>query len=336
MIVLGIETTCDETAASVVESGRRILSNVVASQRVHASYGGVFPELASRRHIEILIPLIDEALKRASVTREELDVIAVAYGPGLMGSLLVGLNTAKSLSLAWNIPFVGVNHVEAHLYAAMMGQPSSVLLPALGVVLSGGHTFLTEISALGSYRLLGTTVDDAIGEAFDKTAVLLGLSYPGGADIEKLSLSGNPQKYPFSSGKVKRSPLDFSFSGLKTAVLYQVNRQKKEFGSLSEEERCDIAASFQHTAFWDVIRKSLLAASTFACKAIFLGGGVAQNQYLQNLFAKEAPHLPLFFPPKELCSDNAAMIAGLGYHKFVSHRSGSPFSLEAAPRISFH
>lgn len=235
MLVLGIESTCDETGASVVEDGRRILSNVVASSAdIHERFGGVFPELACRRHIDAILPVIDEALRKAAVTPKEIDLIAVAKGPGLVGALLIGMNAAKGLSIAWEKPLIGVNHVEGHLYASMM-ELSDIPLPALGVVLSGGHTLLLKILDIGSYEPIGTTVDDAVGEAFDKVASLLGLPYPGGPHVERLAKTGNPKGCHFTPGNVKKNPLDFSFSGLKTAVLYTVK------GQAAQKE--DIAAS---------------------------------------------------------------------------------------------
>jgi len=337
MLILGIETTCDETAASVVRDGHEILSNVIASQiALHRPYGGVYPELASRSHINSLTPVLELALSHAKVSKQDIDLISVAKGPGLIGSLLIGLNAAKALSFAWEKPFVGVNHVEAHLYASMMGQTNPTL-PALGVVLSGGHTFLVLIEELGSYKLLGTTVDDAIGEAFDKVAIMLGLSYPGGPAIEKLAESGDHLKHKFKAGTVKERPLDFSFSGLKTNVYYMIHGQNgKELtaNTLSESEKADIAASFQYTAFSDVIRKAKVAAKQFGCKAIYFGGGVSNNKALRAQFAAEKLDIPLYWPSFGLSLDNAAMIAGLGFHVFERKgRQGDPLSLEPETRI---
>jgi tRNA N6-adenosine threonylcarbamoyltransferase len=327
MIVLGIETTCDETAASLVRDGREILSNVIASSAdIHEKYGGVFPELACRRHIDAVIPVIEEAI--LPIGREEIDLIAVAKGPGLIGALLIGMQAAKGLSIAWNKPLIGVNHVEAHLYGAMMGALEPLLLPALGIVLSGGHTFLVKILDVGRYELLGTTVDDAIGEAFDKVGTLLGLSYPGGPALEKLATTGNSGRFPFKAGRVKKNPLAFSFSGLKTAVYYAIKDRLPE-----AEEKADVAASFQETAFLDVVSKAALAISGFPCRAIYLGGGVSQNRRLRALFAEKFGSLPLFFPAENLCLDNAAMIAGLGFHKFLQNPAGDPLDLNATARI---
>lgn len=328
MLVLGIESTCDETGAAVVKEGREILSNVLASSvDLHEKYGGVFPELACRRHIDVIIPVIDEALQKAGVTPQEIDLIAVAKGPGLIGALLIGMNAAKGLAIAWNKPFIGVNHVEAHLYASMMGM-EKLPLPALGVVLSGGHTLLLKILEVGRYEPIGTTADDAVGEAFDKVASLLGLPYPGGPPIEAWAKKGNPHAYSFSAGKVKRSPFDFSFSGLKTSVLYAVKGKE-----LSDAQKADVAASFQETALRDIAKKAALAAQATSCRAIFLGGGVCNNQRLRELFRETFFHTPLFWPPPQLSLDNAVMIAGLGMKKFLGE--SDPLDLEVQTRISF-
>jgi N6-L-threonylcarbamoyladenine synthase len=335
MLVLGIETTCDETACAVVESGQKILSNVVATQTdLHSLYGGVFPELACRRHFDILIPIIDKALKEASVTPEQIDLISVARGPGLIGALFLGLHAAKSLSLAWKKPFIGVNHVEAHLYAAVMGCEKPEF-PALGVVVSGGHTFLVRMLDIGNYELIGQTVDDAIGEAFDKVAVMLGLPYPGGPQVEKIACQGDPHKYPFKPGVVKTHPWNFSFSGLKTNVLYTLKGQNSDKNApvvLADAERPHIAASFQETALQNIATKALAAADHFGCKMIFLGGGVTQNKRLRELFS--ASKLPVFWPLPGLSLDNAAMIAGLGYRTFLQKNcQGDGLDLEPLPRI---
>ncbi len=325
MIVLGIESTCDETGASIVRDGREILSNVLSSSAdIHEKYGGVFPELACRGHIDAILPVVDEAMKQAAIGPEEIDLIAVAKGPGLVGALLIGVNAAKGLSIAWNKPLIGVNHVEAHLYASMMGVDSPPF-PALGVVLSGGHTLLLKIAGIGEYEPIATTVDDALGEAFDKVASLLSLPYPGGPHIERIAKEGKSDPRLFKAGKVKKSPLDFSFSGLKTAVLYAVKGK--------EHHPPDIAASFQETAFNDVIQKCRTAIETFPCQAIFLGGGVCNNQRLRELMGTSFPNLPLFWPPLNLSVDNAAMIAGLGAKKFRG--ISDPLDLEVMTRIPF-
>lgn len=338
MYVLGIETTCDETACAVVKNGSGILSNVVASQiELHAAFGGVVPELACRRHVDALLPVIKEALNEANLSLPDIDLIAVSYGPGLIGALLIGLTSAKALSLATGIPFIGINHIEAHLYAAIMTNERPVNFPCLGVVISGGHTALVEIQSIGQYRLIGQTVDDAIGEAFDKVGKLLDLPYPAGPMIENMALQGNPQKFPFKGGKVKGKPLDFSFSGLKTSVLYAWRGQNSQ-GPLKEwtaQDRCDVAASFQRAAFDDLIDKVLKASSITQSKTILFGGGVSNNQALRQQFAKKAPQLKCLWPSKGLSLDNAAMIAGLGYHKFLEKGKGDPLDFEAATNLRF-
>lgn len=334
MLVLGIESTCDETACAVVRSGREILSNVIGSQvDLHKKYGGVFPELACRRHFTDFLPIVEEALAVAEVSKHQIDLIAVAKGPGLIGALLLGLNGAKALSYALGCPFIGVNHVEAHLYSAMMGQEKP-LLPALGIVASGGHTFLVKILEIGSYQLIGTTVDDAIGEAFDKVALMLGLSYPGGPELEKLAQQGDPSRYAFKAGRVKERPLDFSFSGIKTNVLYTLkgaNCTKHSPLLIQEAEKPHIAAAFQEAVFGDLLKKAVSAARTFDCQAVYLGGGVSNNNRLRTLL-KQIPY-PTFFPAPGLSLDNGAMIGGLGYVKYQQQGKGDPLDLSPSPRI---
>lgn len=341
MLVLGIESTCDETACAVVQDGRFILSNVVASQiDLHQEYGGVVPELACRRHIDLMMPVLDQALAQAQVNLKDIDLIAVAHGPGLIGALLIGLNTAKALSLALQKPFIGVNHVEAHLYAALMSQEAPVPFPCLGVVLSGGHTALVLIKELGIYELIGQTVDDAIGEAFDKVAKMLSLPYPGGPQIERLALKGDSHRYPFKAGQVKGHPLDFSFSGLKTAVLYTLKGQNSQNPlpiELLEQDKCDVAASFQRAALEDVVKKTLITADQNQVQTIIFGGGVTNNQALRQLFAKESNgKYQLVWPSFGLSLDNAAMIAGLGYYRYQIQGRGDPIELEPLVRIPFH
>lgn len=325
MLILGIESTCDETAAAIVEDGHRILSQTIAtSADLHQRYGGVFPELACRRHIDALLPVISGAIDQAGVVPKDLSAIAVARGPGLIGALLIGLQAAKGLAIAWNLPFLGVNHIEAHLYASMMHDIP--LLPALGFVLSGGHTVMLVIEKIGNYRHLGSTVDDAIGEAFDKTASLFGLPYPGGPALEKIATYGDPSKINFGLPCVKNNPLAFSFSGLKTAALYAVkNRGPEAFA--------DIAAAFQQTAFKDLVRKARLALQKLPCRSIVFGGGVSANLALRKAF-QDAFELPLYWPPAGLSTDNAAMIAGLAHHRFSLY-GPDPLDLEALPSAPF-
>lgn len=333
MLVLGIESTCDETGCAVVREGKQLLSNVVASQiALHAPFGGVVPELACRSHVDSFPSVLAEALKKAQIRLGDVDLISVAHGPGLIGALLVGLHMAKGLSLGLDIPLVGVNHIEAHLVAPFMDK--DIPLPALGLVLSGGHTSLVLIKEIGSYQLIGQTQDDAVGEAFDKVAKMLGLPYPGGPEIEKRAKMGNPFRYPFKGGRIKKRPLDFSFSGLKTAVLYQLRGQNcahEHLSTLEEQEINDFAASFQQAAFTDILEKALLAIKTWECKSVVVGGGVSNNQSLRARL-EEACSLPVFWPPKGLSLDNGAMIAALGYHLY-QQRGADPLDLKALPRM---
>jgi N6-L-threonylcarbamoyladenine synthase len=340
MFTLGIETTCDETAASVVKDGLTICSNVIASQiNLHDIYGGVVPELACRRHIDMLIPVIKTALHEANVTLDQIDLIAAAMGPGLIGALLIGLNSAKALAFSLNKPFIGVNHVEAHLFASYMCHHQQVEFPALGVVISGGHTCLVLIETFGCYKLIGQTTDDAIGEAFDKVAAQLKLPYPGGPQIERLAIHGNSKRYAFKAGVVKDRPFDFSFSGLKTNVMYTLKGQSATKSSpltIQEEDKKDIAASFQETALKDVVKKSLKAAAHFNCKCLLIGGGVSNNQYLRKLYNQYNSYsLPIFFPSALMTQDNAAMIAGLGHFIFNKTNTSDSLDLEAKTRIAF-
>lgn len=340
MLVLGIETTCDETACAIVRDGREILANVISSQiDLHAEYGGVVPELSCRRHVDVIIPVIQQALESASLSLDDIDLIAVAYGPGLIGALLIGLTSAKALALAIGKPFIGVNHVEAHLYAALMSHDSPIDFPCLGVVLSGGHTALVHMDVIGQSRLISETVDDAIGEAFDKVAKMMDLPYPGGPQIEALAAKGDPKRFPMKPGKVKNMPLHFSFSGLKTAVLYTLKGQNSQFANqplnMTETDKADIAAAFQRAALNDVVNKAITAAKQNGCRTLVFGGGVTNNKKLRALFAERAPDLQLLWPSVGLSLDNAAMIAGLGYHTYLRQGKGDPEDLVPATRIPF-
>lgn len=330
MLVLGIESTCDETSAAIVRSGKTILSHIIASQaHIHEEFGGVVPELASRHHSNDIFCVLDTCIREAKISLHDIDLIAVAKGPGLIGSLLVGIQTAKALAWSLKKPLIGVNHVEAHLYASIMGlENPAPFFPALGMILSGGHSTLVLIEAIGKYTLIGQTVDDALGEAFDKVAKMLNLGYPGGPIVEKLALEGNPKKYPFRAGRVKGKQYSFSFSGLKTAVLYTIN----SINELNGPTINDICASFQHAAFRDLSSKLQLACKEFQPKALFLGGGVTQNKTLRNILQKEIS-IPLFWPEAELCLDNAAMIAGLGFHTWQKNFLNECFTLEPCTRL---
>lgn len=311
MIVLGIESSCDETAAAVVVDGRYLLSNVISSQvDVHALYGGVVPEIASRKHIEAIAPVIRQAIDDAGVTMAEIEGIAVTRGPGLIGSLLVGLSTAKALALALGCPLVGVNHLEGHASAIHLteNQPA---FPLITLVVSGGHTTIYRVEGFGRFAILGQTRDDAAGEAFDKAAKLLEIGYPGGMAIDALAKGGNPQALDFPRGM--REGLDFSFSGLKTSLLQLLKRRGAPFASV---ELPDVAASYQEAIVDVLVAKTVRAAEEAAIDRVVVCGGVAANSRLRERFAEESRRrgLELFIPPPILCTDNAAMIAVVGEH----------------------
>lgn len=328
MLCLGIETSCDETAAAVVRDGRVALSDVVSTQiDIHRRWGGVIPELASRNHVLQVMPVIDEALKRAARSLSDLDVIAVTSGPGLQGALLVGLQAAKSLSLATGVPLVGVNHLEGHLLAIRLAADAPEP-PFLGLVVSGGHTTLYEVPAFGTYLKLGSTRDDAAGEAYDKVARLLGLPYPGGQPIDELAQKGDPKAIAFPRALKNHEILDWSFSGLKTAVLNHVQTH----GMPTGQALADVCASFQEAVADALTKKVMLGAKKSGATQLVLCGGVAANSRLRALAQERADEagLKLYLPPKRLCTDNGAMIAVAGAEAF---RRGlrSDLSLNAEP-----
>ncbi|MCI0520459.1 MAG: tRNA (adenosine(37)-N6)-threonylcarbamoyltransferase complex transferase subunit TsaD [Chloroflexi bacterium] len=318
MRILGIETSCDETAAAVVEDGRAILSSVVASQvELHARFGGVFPEVASRQHIRAILPVIEQALQQARLTLREIDAIAVTRGPGLPGALVVGLNTAKGLSLSSGLPLVGVNHLEAHVYSAWLYPAGEKPTPAprfplLTLIVSGGHSELVLMEDHLRYRRLGGTLDDAAGEAFDKAARLLGLAYPGGPAIQKAAELGNPRSFDLPRAWLEDT-WNFSFSGLKTAALREARRIQERGRPLPT---ADLAASFQAAVVDVLVGKSLRAAAALQAQEILVAGGVSANRALRQAFLAQSP-LPVHIPPLALCTDNAAMIAAIGYHRFA-------------------
>jgi N6-L-threonylcarbamoyladenine synthase len=316
--ILGIESSCDETAASVVENGRTILSNVVASQvSLHAQYGGVFPEVASRQHIVTIYPVVEQALQQAHLSLKDVDAIAVTRGPGLPGSLVVGINLAKGLVLGSGLPLLGINHLEAHLYSAWLYDVEARSVPEpqfplIALIVSGGHTELILMEGHLHYRRLGATLDDAAGEAFDKVARLLGLAYPGGPAIQEASENGNPRAFELPRAWLEDS-WDFSFSGLKTAVLREVRRMQERGQPVPVQ---DMAASFQ-TAVVDVlVGKTLAAAKKYQAKEVLIAGGVSANRALRQAIYAQAS-CPVHIPPIWLCTDNAAMIAGAGYFRYV-------------------
>ena len=317
-LILGIESSCDETAAAVVRGGKEVLSSIVHSQIAeHAPFGGVVPEIAGRSHLEQIIPVIEQALAGAQVSAAQLDAIAVTCRPGLIGSLLVGLSAAKALAYTRGLPLIGVHHIEAHAYAAAM--ETEVVYPALALVVSGGHTALYRMEGPGKLTSIAQTLDDAAGEAFDKVAAMLGLQYPGGPEISKLAPEGNPKAIRFPRYRAKNGRPGFSFSGLKTAVLYHLRGQNALNPTPAPEDienRADVAASFQEAVVDTLIYQSLKAAREFDLATIIVSGGVACNPRLRERMSEAAAEqgLRVAFPSPKYCSDNAAMIAGLGWH----------------------
>jgi N6-L-threonylcarbamoyladenine synthase len=308
MLTLGIETSCDETSVALLEGENNLLSHLILSQLEHASFGGVVPELASRAHLRALLPMLKRSFEEAGLDVDEVDLLGVTVGPGLIGSLLVGLCTAKAIALAMGKPLVGVNHVEAHLMANLLIE-TPPKPPFVALLISGGHTLLVEVPCWGEYLILGGTRDDAVGESFDKVAKMLGLGYPGGPAIEKAAVEGDPGRFAFPRPMIKDPSLDLSFSGLKTAVLNEVKFLKKS-GEL-DRLVTDLAASFQAAVVDVLVDKSLRACAKEGAATLVVAGGVARNKSLREEFDKKAGHrgIEIVFPPLELCADNAAMIA---------------------------
>jgi N6-L-threonylcarbamoyladenine synthase len=352
MKVLGIESSCDETAASVVEDGKRLLSNVVASSMdLHAKYGGVVPEIAARSHIEAIVPVIEEALETAKCTWDDIDAIAVTYGAGLNGSLLIGVLAARTLAIAKKKPLYAINHVEGHLYANFLIEttlPDYALpaqqpqFPVLGLIVSGGHSQLVVFRDHFDYTLLGQTQDDAVGEAFDKVAKMLGLAYPGGINVSLLAKEGDPKACPLPKARMT-GKYDFSFSGLKTAVLRTAQELVgKDYslpsfelpGMLNDEQKRNIAASFERIAYETLVDKTVMAFEEFQPKSFIIGGGVAANPELRRQLAARLP-LDIAYTDRKLCTDNGAMIATLGCYKaMLGAKTADPYTLETAPNLS--
>lgn len=322
--ILGIETSCDETAAAVVRNGKEIVSSVVASQtKLHEKYGGVVPEIASRAHLENILPVVREALEKAQVTPKDIDAVAIANQPGLAIALMVGVTAAKTLAFMWQKPLVAINHLHAHLQSAMIAA-DHIELPAVALIVSGGHTSLYEAKSALDLKLLGSTIDDAAGEAFDKVATILNLPYPGGPSIDKAARAGNPKAIDFPRSLMGRNSLDFSFSGLKTAVLYYCQGQdmkgENRVRQMTEQEVADIAASFQQAVVDTLVTKTKRAARQTHAKTILMGGGVAANSVLRDAMQAmcEKNKLTLLVAPKPLCTDNAVMVASLAYYKYIA------------------
>ena len=326
MRVLGIETSCDETAAAVVVDGHHVLSSVVSSQvDLHARFGGVVPEIASRAHVELLTPVVARALVESGIQDDHVDAVAATVGPGLIGALLVGVSAAKTLALVWDVPFVAVNHLEAHLYAALLEDPE-LELPVVVLLVSGGHTLLVLMEGHGRYRVLGSTIDDAAGEAFDKVARWLGLGYPGGPAIDAIAMEGDPQAMRFPRAMLDDG-YDFSFSGLKTSVVNHVRRHP-------EVRTADVAAAFQDAVVDVLVTKARRAAREHGAKGLCLAGGVAANSLLRErlLDACVADGLRAFLPSRSMCTDNAAMVAAAGWYRLRSD-GPSPLDTGADPNL---
>ncbi len=347
MRILGIETSCDDTAMAILEAkGKKIkiLSNVISSQiKLHAKYGGIVPSLAAREHAKNIGHVFDLALEKAGIKnfRKEIDAIAVTRGPGLGPALLVGISFAKTISWIYKKPLIGVNHLEGHIYSNFIkpkGEESSIpdtakIFPALSLIVSGGHTELVLMKNYGKYELIGETLDDAVGEAFDKAARLLGLGYPGGPAISKIALNGSPNRFSLPSPMIKSKNFDFSYSGLKTAVLYLIRDLKEKNIKIDEQTKADIAASFQDAAIKVLIEKTLRAAEKFKVRSIFLSGGVSANKLLRERLEKAAHKYGLYYsqPPLAYTTDNAAMIAIAGYSNYKRSKSDSfkPVQMDA-------
>ena len=331
VLILAIESSCDETAAAVVKNGRSVLSNVISSQiDLHKLYGGVVPEIASRKHIEKINQVIEEALKEADTTLDDLDAIAVTYGPGLVGALLVGVAEAKAISFAKNLPLVGVHHIEGHISANYI-ENLDLEPPFLCLVVSGGHTHLVVVKDYGEFEILGRTRDDAAGEAFDKVARAIGLGYPGGPKIDKLSKQGNAYAMDFPKAKVADAPYDFSFSGVKSAVLNYLNKCKMMGEPVVE---ADIAASFQRCVVEVLVEHAIAAARDYHISKLAIAGGVASNQTLRNAMeqACEKNGIQFYHPSPIFCTDNAAMIGVAGYYEYIKGtRHG--WDLNAVPNL---
>ena len=332
MKVLGIETSCDECSAAVVEDGEKIISNVIATQiPFHAPWSGVVPEIASRKHTEWIYAVTKEALDKANMKVEEIDAVAVTNRPGLLGSLLVGLSFAKAFAWSRSIPFIAVDHMLAHLYAPRLISSVKCEYPFLGLLVSGGHTVICRADNFDNITVLGTTIDDAVGEAFDKVAKFYNFGYPGGAVIEKMAQNGDSSFFNFPMPSLHKGDhrYDVSYSGLKNAVINQLDTFKKKSGAHTNE---DIAASFQKTAVQILLRALLNAAEDTDITTIVAGGGVAANSYLRSCLA-EQKNLRCIFPPQDLCGDNAAMIAGIGYH-YLARGERSPLNITASARVT--
>lgn len=330
-LILSIESSCDETSAAVIENGREVLSNIIASQiSTHEKYGGVVPEVASRMHIEVINKVVMEALEEAKVTLKDIDAIGVTYGPGLVGALLVGLQYAKGLAFSTKKPLIGVNHIEGHISANYI-EHKDLRPPFVSLVVSGGHTFIVHVKNYGEYEVIGQTRDDAAGEAYDKVARALGLGYPGGPKIDKLSKEGNPDAIKFPKANFHEDTLDFSFSGVKSSVLNYLNKNKMQN---IEVNKADVAASFQKAVVDVLIENALKACKKKDVNKIAIAGGVASNSALRFKLTEVAKKngIEVLFPSPILCTDNAAMIGSAAYFNFISNKTSS-LDLNAKPNL---
>jgi len=331
LLTLAVETSCDETSAAVIRGGRQILSNVISSQvPLHQKFGGVVPEIASRKHIENVLPVIDQALREAGITLKGIDVVGVTYGPGLVGALLVGVAAAKALAFACDIPLVGVNHLEGHIFANFLAHPQ-LEPPFIALIVSGGHTSLVKVNDYNDLQLLGETRDDAAGEAYDKIARVMNLPYPGGPHIDALAQQGNPAAIHFPRALTQEDNYEFSFSGLKSAVLNHINTAKQRGEEISA---ADVAASFQAAVVEVLVNKTLQAAAHFGVRTVVMAGGVAANSELRKQLSLgcQAAGMQLYYPPAMLCTDNAAMIACRAYYQHLAGRHAG-LDLNAVPNL---
>ncbi len=328
ILILGVETSCDETAAAIVKNGREVLSNVINSQiAIHQQFGGVVPEVASRKHIENIAPVVNSAFREAGLTYRDIDAVAVTTMPGLVGALLVGLSFAKAFAYGLNLPLIAVNHLHGHIYANFL-EHDNIIFPAICLVASGGHTSLLYMKSMGDYELIGSTKDDAAGEAFDKVARFLGLGYPGGPAVEKAALQGLAGRYHLPRVFLDRNDYEFSFSGLKTATMNLWRKIEKT----EDSNPGDIAAEFQAALVEVLVEKTMRAAHAYGVETIMVAGGVAANQKLRDNLAESAKkqHYKLYYPSLGLCTDNAAMIAGKAYHDYING-SFAPLNTNAHP-----